>query len=130
MNTANDPSAALASLLAILSQSTQNQANLSSLQNLPNPQSTPVEPIFPQGDILDTSEWIGMATTPWYEPRTWQLPGINAAPLGTPPGKKPPSLSRRDIPPRKSFATYSHALKHIIQQSQADDFLNSIRGMK
>jgi len=134
MNPGNDPSAALASLLAILSQSTKGQQTPSISQHHPSHPPVPIEPIFPEGDILETTQWIGISTTQWYEPRLWQFPRtINPSPV------RPPTVKRVSPPlPSKSITSeiprlplsYSQALKYVIQQSQSEDFINSIRGMK
>ena len=134
MNPSNDPSAALASLLAILSQSTKGQQTPSSFQHNPSHHpSPPIEPIFPESDILETTQWIGIPTTQWYEPRQWQFHGtINPAPVRPPPVKRvspPPSKNITSEIPRGRLS-YSQALKYVIQQSQSDDFINAIRGMK
>src|SRR5271170_7862653 len=84
MNTGTDPSNALASLLAILSQSTQSPS--SNLTSRPGPNSQPpppanhhvnlqnIEPVLIEGDIFETTQWIGVPTVPWSEPRKWQFP--------------------------------------------------------
>jgi hypothetical protein len=129
MNPGNDPSAALASLLAILSRSTKGQQTTSSSQHHP---SHLIEPIFPEGDILDTTQWIGIPTTLWYQPRQWQFPRttepVTVRPLlakrkPTPPKCIPPELPRGPL-------SYSQALKWIIQRSESSDFIHPIRGMK
>ena len=131
MNPGNDPSAALASLLAILSQSTKGQQTTPSSQRHPRP-LLPIEPIFPEGDILETTQWIGIPTTPWYQPRQWQFPRTTEPVTVRPPPAKskptPPKCISPELP--RGQLSYSQALKYVIQQSQSDDFLNSIRGMK
>jgi hypothetical protein len=133
MNTGNDPSAALASLLAILSQSTKGQQTTPSSQRHPSHLSLPLEPIFPEGDILETTQWIGVPTTPWYQPREWQLPRTNKpVPIRPPPNKpEPPPPSTRITPVLPPGPlSYSQALKWVIEQSRSDDFIDSLRRMK
>jgi hypothetical protein len=145
MNSGEDQSAALASLLAILSQSTQKNASTSFQP--PNhsthpPLSAHVEPIFPEGDILETTQWIGIPTTSWYEPRTWQLPRPDPT-IGRPQIRPPPVKRKRSPSPIEfqstsspattgiaSFSSYSHALKHVIQLTRSEQFISSIRRMK
>lgn len=137
MNPGNDPSAALASLLAILSRSTKGQQTTSSSQHHP---SHLIEPIFPEGDILDTTQWIGIPTTQWYQPRAWQLPRPDLT-IPCPPQITSPQIVRLPSPEVKrkrspsptkvtSFPSYSHALKYIIQQTQDEEFISSIRKVK
>lgn len=135
MNPDHDPSAALASLLAILSQSTQKTPLISHPRlSHPHP-SAHVEPIFPEGDILDTTPWIGIPTTPWSEPRTWQLP--RHEPTIRPQIRPPLVPSSTSVEQAicstatvNSFTTYSQALKHIVRQTQSEDFIHTIRKMK
>lgn len=140
-----DPSASLASLLAILSQTTQIPTGQS---NQPRPSSinSPLEPVFVQGDILETTQWIGSTTTSWYEPRTWQLPRLLPAPqitssssvprIGSPTSKRKRSHSPpKSTPPLNSqttisFPTYSHALKHVVLLSQSETFITALRDMR
>ena len=133
MDTGNDPSAALASLLAILSQSAKGQQTTPSSQRHPSHLSLPIEPIFPEGDILETTQWMGIPTTSWYQPRLWQFPRINTSvPIRPPPIKPksppPPKCITPELP--REPLSYSQALKYVIQLSQSDDFINSVREMK
>src|SRR5579862_784861 len=86
-----DPSAALISLLAILSQTNPPTLSNPSHPLPPPPQQTyfnpsipstishehvdytNVEPVFPEGDILDTTPWIGIPTTEWHSPKKWSI---------------------------------------------------------
>jgi hypothetical protein len=164
MSTEYDPSAALASVLAILAQTKQKAPS-----NLVHPQSavsvhsrplTPanLDPVFAEGDILDTSQWIGALVTPWYEPRPWQFPRFEKQlypipQLRTQPGvtlrtalrpvsppvkqKRPPSpdqLEKSSTAESEKkillFPTYSHAIKHVVRESQSEDFILALRNMK
>src|ERR1700733_9396773 len=146
MNTGTDPSNALASLLAILSQSTQPPS--SHLVSHPGPNSQPpppanhrvdlqhIEPVFIEGDIFETTQWIGVPTVPWSEPRKWQFPRPDPTILARrripPPRPTTPTIpeKRKRTPspapqkaqsvspssPTKTFTNYSLALKHVIRQ--------------
>jgi len=154
MNTQSDPTAALTSLLAILSQTTQQQQNRRLLPSFPFPPAHPgppqphsLDPVFVEGDILDTTPWIGARTTPWYEPRHWQLPRFppstpSQAPTQTKPVPRlasPTSKRKRSPSPSQpqrttstplSFSNYSQALKQIITQSQRDDFVEALQSLR
>ena len=80
--TSQDPSAALTSLLALLAQT--NPQPPPSTPPVPQPPAVPsangflpledIEPVFAEGDILDTTPWIGAARTSWRSPLPWTLP--------------------------------------------------------
>src|SRR5271170_3870722 len=139
MNTGTDPSNALASLLAILSQSTQSPS--SNLTSRPGPNSQPpppanhhvnlqnIEPVFIEGDIFETTQWIGVPTVPWSEPRKWQFPRPDPTVLAQrrmPPTtptipekrKRSPSPAPQKTQsvsagiPKATYTNYSLALKH------------------
>jgi hypothetical protein len=162
MSTEYDPSAALASVLAILAQTKRTApANLIQPQpalSIHSRPLTPANPVFAEGDILDTSQWIGALVTPWYEPRPWQFPRFEKQPYPIPPLRKQPDITlqtalRPVSPPatqkrspsgghlNKSpategvkktllFPTYSHAIKHVVLESQSEDFTLALRNMK
>jgi hypothetical protein len=149
MSASTDPSAALASLLAILSQTTKGSVtngHPSSQTRFPHV-SAPLEPVFVEGDILDTSQWIGSSTVLWYEPRNWQLPRIPREPrpklpppssvprLASPSSKRQRSESpHQDCPSPPvqplSFPTYSQALKHVVLLSQSESFIMALKDMR
>src|SRR5271167_2259878 len=109
MNTGTDPSNALASLLAILSQSTQSPS--SHLTSHPHPNSQPpppanhrvniqnIEPVFIEGDIFETTQWIGVPAVPWSEPRKWQFPRPDPTVLAQ--RRKPPRPTTPTIPEKR-----------------------------
>ena len=147
MNPSHDPSAALASLLAILAKSTQKNSLPSQPYSTHPPRPSHVEPVFTEGDILDTTQWIGIQTTPWYEPRIWQLrrpDNTTQRPQRAFPAKQKrspsplPELSSSTPTPIptptpatvKVFTSYSEALKHAVRQTQSEDFIDSIHKMK
>ena len=158
--TSQDPSAALASLLALISQ-TQPQLPIQQIPpSISNPPSAPyalhpahVEPVFVEGDILDTSPWIGTLTTPWHSPHPWSLPlhshsqrhahqtrlQTQTTPISPPPtvGKRkrspsPPIRVNGKVKPEDDFKSYSHALKYVVQKTQDQDgeFMRRLRRMK
>lgn len=145
MNTPNDPTAVLANLIAILSQSTQRPAQQAPPVQLP-PQHDPsqnnlaayTEPVFVQGEILDTSLWIGTNTVPWYEPKLWDLPRqAQGSSSVVPPAAETPVNKQTQGPPPEtvsskiaSLPTFSHALKYVAHLSQSEGFMDSIRGLK
>src|SRR5271170_7478861 len=139
MNTGTDPSNALASLLAILSQSTQPPSSQPPSHPHPNPGLPPptnnhfalqhIEPVFIQGDIFETTQWIGVPTVPWSEPRKWQFPRPDPTVLAQrrmPPTtptipekrKRSPSPAPQKTQsvsagiPKATYTNYSLALKH------------------
>src|SRR5271170_8425156 len=158
MNTGTDPSNALASLLAILSQSTQSPS--SNLTSRPGPNSQPpppanhhvnlqnIEPVFIEGDIFETTQWIGVPTVPWSEPRKWQFPRPDPTvlaqrrmPTQIPPiipekRKRNPSPAAEGMRPvslgpnNKVYTNYSLALKHVIRQSEDVEFMEAVRKVK
>jgi hypothetical protein len=160
MNTGTDPSNALASLLAILSQSTQPPSSHITSHPRPNSQPPPpanqhvdlqnIEPVFIEEDIFETTQWIGVPTVPWSEPRKWQLPRpdltvlaerrIPTPRLTTPtiPEKRKrspspaPQKTQSVSPgsPQKTFTNYSLALKHVLRQSEDAEFMDAMRRVK
>ena len=160
MNPNQDPQAALASLLAILSRSAQSQTlqNPSSSHSHPqhSPQHNPpvvnqpsaieyLEPVFAEDGILETTQWIGVPTTQWYEPRKWQLPhpshvsirrqiplpaSVKRKRSASPVQSSKQSTSSFATTEVITFPTYSHALKHIIRLSETKEFMDAIRDVK
>jgi len=139
MNSANHASTALASLIAILAQSTQTPAQQNSTPQFPlvppphHHASAHLEPVFIEGEILDTTQWIGTNTTLWYEPKPWQLPRPIRASKELSPNKRKRSVSPVSQPTKTkiiSFPTFSHALKHVSQLSQSEEFIDALRKMK
>jgi hypothetical protein len=164
MSTEYDPSAALASVLAILAQTKRTvPTNLIQPQPAVSVHSRPLtpanlDPVFAEGDILDTSQWIGALVTPWYEPRPWQFPHFEKQPYPIPQRRKQPDITLQTAlrpvsppPTRKRpplvgqldkspaaesvkktllFPTYSHAIKHVVLESQSEDYILALRNMK
>jgi Protein of unknown function (DUF2458) len=159
MNPNQDPQAALASLLAILTRSAPNQTPQNTSTSHSHPQHSPpqcppavhqpsalehLEPVFAEDSILETTQWIGVPTTQWYEPRKWQFPrssDVSTTQQAHLPGNVKRRRSPSPVQPTKqltspataevtTFPTYSHALKHVIQQSETKEFMDAIRDMK
>lgn len=151
MNSAQNPSEALASILAILSQTTQKPSDESRVhsQSIPALESRQeLEPVFAEGDILDTSQWIGASTTVWYEPRNWQLLPPDSRTSGV--AKSDPIVGTSLSPPAKrhrsdilelenqtqadgrpsSFTSYPQALKHVLHLIQYGSFTEAIKRIK
>jgi hypothetical protein len=125
MSTEYDPSAALASVLTILAQTKRTvPANLIQPQPAVSIHSRPLtpanlDPVFAEGDILDTSQWIGALVTPCYEPRPWQFPRFEKQPYPIPQLRKQPDITLQTAlrpisppPTRKRSLSVSHLDKY------------------
>jgi hypothetical protein len=117
MTSEYDPSAALASVLAVLAQTKQRPSPSNSVQSNYHPSTlgrplppTNLDPVFTQGEILDTSKWIGTFVTPWYEPRPWQLPRLEKQPYPI-PQLKPQPQPRIDVDLRTALRPISPPIK-------------------
>src|SRR5271154_1152309 len=157
MNAGADPSNALASLLATPSQSTSpNLPSHPRSTSLPPPPANHhvnlqnIEPVFIEGDIFETTQWIGVPTVPWSEPRKWQFPRPDPTVLAQrripPPRPTTPTIpeKRKRSPspapqktqsvspgsPKKTYTNYSLALKHVLRQSEDAEFMDAVRRLK
>jgi hypothetical protein len=144
-------SSTINSLLAILSQSTHQPSLLPPRPSQPRPPHhfppnqihlQHIEPVFLEGNIYDSTQWIGVYTTPWYEPRKWQLPRPDPTseqrsrclPSRVPEKRKrspsPAPQSISPVVPKGKVTNYSMALKYVLRRSEESEFMDKVKRIK
>jgi len=74
-----------------------------------------VEPVFPEGDILDTTPWIGIPIIEWYPPNKWSV----SRPVGPQrPSLIPPGQVQQSHPHHSPSSSPNHSSSSLVSRPE------------